>query len=210
MSRYCSDVSILVVLCVYVSHYYNVQFNQSFRITSLSEAKRPPYQQIVHWRRVGISILMYSEGESEASRPAAAAAPLVTASMTQILGSLETFDPTTDTVAAYVERAELFFAVNNIPAEKKVPVFLNAVGKQHYQLLANLFSPDRPASKPLAEIVATLKGHYEPKPIVIAERFDFHRRQQSGSETVAQYVAELRKLSVHCREVLLSQDQRRH
>ena len=141
---------------------------------------------------------MYSEGESEASRPAAAAASLVTASMTQILGSLETFDPTTDTVAAYVERAELFFAVNNIPAEKKVPVFLNAVGKQHYQLLANLFSPDRPASKPLAEIVATLKGHYEPKPIVIAERFNFHRRQQSGSETVAQYVAELRKLSVHC------------
>ena len=128
---------------------------------------------------------MYSEGESEASRPAAAAAPLVTASMTQTLGSLETFDLTTDTVAAYVERAELFFAVNNIPGEKKVPVFLNAVGKQHYQLLANLFSPDRPASKPLAEIVATLKGHYEPKPIVIAERFNFHRRQQSGSETVA-------------------------
>ena len=129
--------------------------------------------------------------------PAARAPPTVPPA-TQILGSLETFDPATDTVAAYAERAELFFEVNNITADKKVPVFLNAVGKQHYQLLANLFSPDPPASRPLSEIVDALKGHYEPKPIVIAERFNFHRRQQGRNETVSQYIAELRKLSVHC------------
>ena len=60
----------------------------------------------------------------------------------QILGQLEAFDPTTDTVSSYVERAELFFAVNGIATTKKLPVFLNAVGKQHYQLLSNLFAPN--------------------------------------------------------------------
>ena len=134
--------------------------------------------------------------ESEAVGTAAAS-PLVVAPM-QILGTLETFDPATDTVVAYMERAELFFAVNNIAADKKVPVFLNAVGKQHYQLLSNLFAPATPVSKTLPEIVDALKEHFEPRPIVISERFNFHRRQQGKTETVAQYVAELRKLSVHC------------
>ena len=108
----------------------------------------------------------------------------------QILGTLEAFDPTADTVSAYVERTELFFAVNNIAAEKKVFVFLNAVGKQQYQLLSNLLAPDAPVSKTLPEIVDVLKGHYEPNPIVISERFNFHRRQQGKLETVTQYVAE--------------------
>ena len=65
-------------------------------------------------------------------------------------------------------------------------------------MLSNLFAPNAPASKTPAEIVGALKGHYEPKPIVISERFNFHHRQQGKTETVAQYVAELRKLSVHC------------
>ena len=119
--------------------------------------------------------------EGDTVQPAATAPPAIPPT-TQILGSLETFNPATDTVAAYAERAELFFEVNNITVDKKVPIFLNPVGKQHYQLLANLFLPDKPASRPLSEIVDALKGHYEPKPIVIAERFNFHRRQQGRSE----------------------------
>ena len=37
-----------------------------------------------------------------------------------------------------------------------------------------------------------------PKPSVIAERFRFHKRKQRSSESVLTYVAELRKLSIHC------------
>ena len=44
----------------------------------------------------------------------------------------------------------------------------------------------------------TLKGHFEPKPLVIPERFNFHRRQQGKLETVGQNVVELRKFTVHC------------
>jgi len=117
---------------------------------------------------------------------------------TWVLGKLEVFDPDTDTVASYVDQAELFFAVNGIKTEKQMPVFLNAVGKAHYQLLSNLFSPTPPVRKSLEEIVRALKEHYEPKRLVIAERFNFHRRQQGKTETVAQFVAELRRLAVHC------------
>ena len=89
----------------------------------------------LHWRRVGIAAPTTMEGETV--EPAATASPAVPPT-TQILDSLETFDLTTDTVAAYTKRAELFFEVNNVTVDKKIPVFLNAVGKQHYQLLANV------------------------------------------------------------------------
>ena len=38
----------------------------------------------------------------------------------------------------------------------------------------------------------------DPKPLVIAERFYFYRRNQAADETMAAYVAELRRLSAHC------------
>ena len=40
--------------------------------------------------------------------------------------------------------------------------------------------------------------HFEPKPVIIAERFQFHRRNQAVGETAAEYEAELRKLATHC------------
>ncbi len=112
----------------------------------------------------------------------------------QILGRLEEFDPTTDTVAAYEERAEIFFLVNGIPEEKKGGCFSERIRQVTVSATQELIY----AHSTLEEIVSTLKGHYEPKPPVIAERFNFHCRQQGKDETIAQYVAELRKLTVNC------------
>ena len=70
-----------------------------------------------------------------------------------------------------MERVELFFTANNIPAEKKVPVFLSIVGGTTYGLLRNLLAPANPKDKSFKEIVDMLKAYFEPKPLVIAERF---------------------------------------
>lgn len=43
-----------------------------------------------------------------------------------------------------------------------------------------------------------LQAHFAPKPLVIAERFQFHKRNQGEGETVAQYVAVLKRLSEDC------------
>uniref|UniRef100_A0A8C6KTL9 CCHC-type domain-containing protein n=1 Tax=Nothobranchius furzeri TaxID=105023 RepID=A0A8C6KTL9_NOTFU len=48
------------------------------------------------------------------------------------------------------------------------------------------------------DIVGVLQTHFAPKPLVIAERFQFHKRNQGEEETVAQYVAVLKRLSEHC------------
>ena len=115
-----------------------------------------------------------------------------------MIGQLAEFDAASDTVTAYEERAQLFFEANDIAENKRVAVFLSAIGGSTYKLLRDLLAPTLPKEKTLDEIVETLKQHFEPKPLVIAERFRFHRRQQTVGETVKEFVAELRRLAKHC------------
>ena len=114
------------------------------------------------------------------------------------IGRLDEFNASSDSITAYVERAQLFMDANSIPNDKKVAVFLSAIGGKTYSLLRNLLTPTLPKEKSFEDIVSTLKSHFEPKPLEIVERFNFNRKQQGSDETVAQYVAELRRLSTHC------------
>ena len=43
-----------------------------------------------------------------------------------------------------------------------------------------------------------LKRHFDPKPLVIAERFWFYQRSQKATESIADFVADLRRLSIKC------------
>ncbi|CAB3984637.1 oocyte zinc finger 6-like [Paramuricea clavata] len=42
------------------------------------------------------------------------------------------------------------------------------------------------------------RGYLSPKPLLIAERFRFHKRDQRDDENINTYVAEIKKLSKHC------------
>ena len=55
-----------------------------------------------------------------------------------------------------------------------------------------------PGSKAYNDLVAIIKGHFNPNPIQIAERFRFHKRNQKEGESVRDFNAAIRKLSEHC------------
>ena len=65
--------------------------------------------------------------------------------------------------------------------------------------MRSLLSPTKPQEKTFAELEAKLKKHFELKKIIIAERFNFHRRNQAPDESITEYVAELRKLAASCK-----------
>ena len=79
---------------------------------------------------------------------------------------------------------------------RSVPVSRDT--RKTYSLLRNLTSPNKPSEKDYATLVKLLKDHLSPKPLIIAERFRFHKRNQREGETVTQYIAELRKLAEFC------------
>ncbi|XP_065902234.1 uncharacterized protein [Dysidea avara] len=114
-------------------------------------------------------------------------------------GKIDIFQPESEEFSAYLERVELYFEANGIKEDKQVPVFLSLLGAKTYSLLRTLVAPESPRSKSFKTLADLLKDHYEPKPLVIAERFTFHRRNQRREESVMQYLAELRRLATHCK-----------
>ena len=85
----------------------------------------------------------------------------------------------------------LFFSANAVEDDKKVAV---VEGSKIYSLLRNLVAPARPQDKSLADLTAVLTLHFEPKPLVIA----ISKHNQAVGESIAKYMAELRKLTTHC------------
>ena len=117
---------------------------------------------------------------------------------TGTIGQLKEFDPDNEKVTEYLERVELFFTANSINEDKQVAVLLTAIGRKTYALLSSLLSPTKPQEKSFAQLSTALKDHYQPKPLVIAERYKFYKRKQSTEETIAEYMAQLRRLATHC------------
>ena len=65
-------------------------------------------------------------------------------------------------------------------------------------MLRDLLAPAKLKDQTLQTLADTLKTTLNQKKVVIAERFRSHRRNQVPGETVAQFVAEHRRLATHC------------
>ena len=113
-------------------------------------------------------------------------------------GHIDKFRPELESFSTYREQLELFFIANKIEDDRQVAVLLSVIGTKHYSLLHSLVAPSKPADKSVAELLSILGSHLEPAPLVIAERFCFYKRVQDHHESVAQFVAELRRLATHC------------
>ena len=106
------------------------------------------------------------------------------------IGQLPAFQADNERITDYLEQVQLFYEANGIEEGKRVPVLLTAIGGKTYALLSNLLAPQKPSTKSFDELSVILKDHFEPKPVIIAERFHFHRRNQVAGEAVAEYLAE--------------------
>ena len=88
--------------------------------------------------------------------------------------------------------------MNEVAEERKVPVLLTVIGPKVYTLLRGLLAPTLPKEKSYADLEKALTDHYEPKHLIIAERFNFYKRGQAAGESLADYQAELRCLARTC------------
>ncbi|XP_051233810.1 uncharacterized protein LOC127350824 [Dicentrarchus labrax] len=115
------------------------------------------------------------------------------------IGTLPPFDRNMQTWEEYCEIMEHFFIANDVDDEdKKKSRLLSVVGAQTYSLMRNLLSPAKPGEKTFAQLEALLKKHFNPKPSEIVQRFKFDSRMRKPTESVAEYMAEIRKLSQDC------------
>ena len=90
------------------------------------------------------------------------------------------------------------FAANSVTDAKKSAVLLSCVGSKTYGVVKNLLAPDLPASKDFATLCTTLIVYYGPKSSVIAQRCTFHKRRQLPGKSIADFIAEIRRLAIFC------------
>lgn len=114
------------------------------------------------------------------------------------IGNIEPFSPVQSDIASYMERMEQLFACNNVNDDKKKAMFLTLIGAEAYRALKDLVSPDLPSSKTFDELKTTLVSHFNPKRLVIAERYKFYSAQQEPEEDIKSYATKLKNLSQHC------------
>ena len=118
--------------------------------------------------------------------------------MAAVYGCVGPFDENNKKFADYARRYEAFTVANEIAKDRQVHVFLAVFGPQAYKLLNNLCDPENPNSKSYEELKQILQAHYEPAPIVIAERHKFWTASQEENESVSDFVGRLKKLASTC------------
>ena len=114
------------------------------------------------------------------------------------VGKIGEFDAALEEWGNYMERVTHYFAANGIEADKQKDTFLCCIDRDTFGLLRTLVAPAKPGEKTYKELVDALTAHLAPKPLVIAERFRFHKRVQKEGESIKVYAASLQKLAEHC------------
>ena len=116
------------------------------------------------------------------------------------MGAPQPFNASNDNWELYVQRFEDFLLANKIDDnEEKCHMLLALMGAPTFKLLASLAAPKTPGELKFKDICDTLRKHYSPQPIKIAERYHFYNRKQLQGESAADYLAELRKLASTCK-----------
>ena len=116
---------------------------------------------------------------------------------TAAIGSMQEFQPNTKPIMAYLERLQAYLDANSVSEGKRTAVLVSTIGYKTYGVLRSLITPDTPQSKSYDTLVQALKKH-QPKRLIITERYIFNQRCQHPGESIADYVAELRRHATTC------------
>ena len=137
---------------------------------------------------------MSTPGVAE-SLPGPAAAPVAVATPSAV-GLHGAFDSDLEDWSEYVERLIHYFEANDIVSgDKRRAILLNAVGPGTYRLIKTLVSPAKVTDISFDNIVEVARAHFNLKPSPIVKRYEFNTRVQGEGESIANYVAALRKIT---------------
>ena len=119
--------------------------------------------------------------------------------MATVHGTIGTFDPSLEEWRSYIERLDQYCEANAITTEaKKRAVLLSSCGPTTYALIRSLASPTKPGDIAYADLLVSVGKHYSPAPSSIMQRLKFNSRFREKGESIAIYVAALRKLTEYC------------
>ncbi|XP_073984943.1 uncharacterized protein [Rhodnius prolixus] len=113
--------------------------------------------------------------------------------------NFEKYDASVEDFDTYIERLTAYFRTKGVPNDKKSDLFVTLIGPKLFTLLKTLLHPMTYMQKTFEELVAILKNHIDPPPLIIPSRHTLINRKQAEGESISDYVAHLRKLAAPCK-----------
>lgn len=99
----------------------------------------------------------------------------------------------------FSEQLEFYLIEKDITDEKKkVSALMTRVDQETYDLIKELLAPAKIIDKKFDDITKLLQDHFNPKPSIAMERCKFHQSKQEPDESIAEFAAKLKKLSLKC------------
>lgn len=118
--------------------------------------------------------------------------------MASIIGNIEPY-LLGDDFSLYKRRLGHFLSLNKINEDKsKIDVLASFGGADLYKTLHSLIQPKEISDFNYDDLVKKLDEHFAPKKNEIAESFKFYKRDQKSSESIAEYIVELKTLAKDC------------
>lgn len=116
-----------------------------------------------------------------------------------LIGDLPRFHGEYDDWLVFTERLEQFFEINDVVEEKKKAILITSISDQIYKTLKDLCFPVLPKEKTFNELCELLNKQYTIKTSVIRERYAFYNSKQMPGESIANWFARIKKLSIDCK-----------
>lgn len=116
-----------------------------------------------------------------------------------LIGDLPRFHGEYDDWLVFTERLEQFFEINDVVEEKKKAILITSISDQIYKTLKDLCFPLLPKEKTFNELCELLNKQFVIKTSVIRERYTFYNAKQMAGESIANWFARIKKLSIDCK-----------
>lgn len=100
----------------------------------------------------------------------------------------------------YESRLQQFFIAYNIEdMKRKAAILLTALSSEAFRVLKNVSYPDTPENLTYSQILDNLRKQFSRVVSVFSERSKFYETKQQHSETVNDWVARLKSMSMQCK-----------
>ncbi|XP_055913663.1 uncharacterized protein LOC129947217 [Eupeodes corollae] len=116
-----------------------------------------------------------------------------------IIGSVEKFNFNQNDWHIFKAQLDQFFIANDVTVEvKKKAILISALSEQSYKLVNNLIHPNKIETASYDVLSKAFSDHLKPTVSGFAERHKFYSAVKDHHETVNQWAARVRSLSISC------------
>lgn len=114
-------------------------------------------------------------------------------------GQMDEFSGEGDDWTTYGECLEPYFVANDITSpDKKCAMLLSCCGSAMHKIIRSIIYLKKETDFTFEELEKVVKNHYAPKPSKVVQRYKFNSHSQQAGESIADFMDDLRRLSVCC------------